>query len=204
MKIDPNAPIAGVRPSMLKRLFRRHHEFTTDQFVNLTKADAATLKKLARLGWVKPDRGWWVTTEMGARLAGASLTPPIRVEQARNIVTQVIDAAIAVNDDPERFHVVERLVLFGSLLTAPADGVVGDIDVAYALDSRGGEDLQWAEEQRAPPSFFPRWAWPSEVVLRKLKAHRKVALHTVDELGHFKIEGHVVYERHQGRLKLPW
>jgi hypothetical protein len=213
LKIDPKTPIAGLRPAVLKRVFTRGH-FTTYNFANTTKLKAAAatakLEELVDLGWVKPHPRYaaeWVATDVGDRLAATPLIPPISVRRARELLDKVIAAAEAVNADPTHSYVVERLALFGSLLDAPEDGWVGDVDLAFELQRR---DLDPAEKERvwdaevitAPSGGVTMYFWPAERVRRRLKVGRSVSLHPMDDLVAIGAIGHTVYDR--GKITLPW
>jgi len=218
LNIDPKTPIAGVRPAVLKRVFRRgefHVEtFAKEAGVPLSEAPAK-LRALARLGWVERNpksAQWWRITAMGARLAGSTLLPPISVVRGRDLTQQVIDAAEAVNQDPSFTHLVSRLVLFGSLLTAPVDGKIGDVDIAFELVRRELDDdrddaLRTAELSFAPPGFWPYYFWAEQRVVRKLRK-RSVSLHTIDDFDAIKASGFTIYswDRESGRSEttLPW
>jgi len=218
MQIDPKTLIVGLRPSVLKRVFRRR-EFSTYQFAKTAKLKAVeagnTLEQLANLGWVtaKPH-DWWETTEQGSRLAATPLIPPIPVMRARQLLDQVIAAAEAVNADPTHTYIVRRLVLFGSLLTAAVDGKVGDVDLVYELDQREldkdkSQALRHAEVETAPPGHggISIHFWPGDRVRKRLKVGRSVSLHENSDLELLGISGHQVYEFDRetgGKITLPW
>jgi hypothetical protein len=214
MNVDPKTPIAGLRPAVLKRVFARA-KFSAAEFRRLAGVSDAEPKllELADLGWVErdPQAAWrWMTTEQGARLAAASLLPPMKVEAARDLVRQVVAAAEAVNADATHFYAVQRLVLFGSLLDAAADRSVGDADIGYELvrrepDDAKSQDLASAELELMPSSFkMPSYFWHSERVLRQFKVHRKVALHMLREVQELKIANVVIYDREDATIGLPW
>lgn len=216
MKIDPKTPIAGLRPAVLKSIFRRR-EFTVATFAEATGVapDEATakLQELADLGWVKKDTPvWWVTTDLGHRLAATPLIPPIRVTRARELVPLVVAAAEAINADPSYSYVVKRLILFGSLLEAPVDGWVGDVDLAFELERRDlapdKKAAVWQEELQSAPTSHAGvmiYSWPSERARRRLKkVHRSVSLHPMDDLAAIGAVGHQIWNAGEGTVTLPW
>jgi hypothetical protein len=217
LQIDPKTPIAGLRPAVLKRVFRRgefHIEtFAKEAGIPLTDAPAK-LRELAKLGWVERDRkspDWWSITELGGRLAAASLLPPISVVRACELAHEVISAAEAVNHDPSFTRLVSRLVLFGSLVTTPAGGQVGDVDVAVEVVRRELDDDRhaalYAEELQTCPSGTLPYFWCMDRVIRRLRG-RKVSLHWMQDFDAIKAPGVTVYrwDREAGRsqVTLPW
>ena len=217
MKIDHKAPIAGLRPAVLKRIFSRE-AFTAATFAKTTGVapgdGPAKLQELADLGWVRQDGPiWWVTTDLGARLAATLLIPPISVKRARELLEKAVAAAEAVNADGTHFHIVQRLVLFGSLLDAPADGEVGDVDLAVELGRREPDPdknrpLLEAELAGAPSSYSGlKWyLWPAERVHRRLRVGRSLSLHPMGDLVAIGAVGRQVYEwdAGQGVVTLSW
>jgi hypothetical protein len=200
MYIDPKQPIAGLRPGVLKRIFKRKHGFfMTRQFAEITGLGLAeaitTLDELERLGWITRDPRLtvaWHTSQMGDYLAQAWLLPPMTVAEARGLVHQVIAAAEAINAEPGHWFAVGRLVLLGDLRDAPDDAKIAEVDLGYdtVRPRLGGE--------------------PSGDLLvdlgrleRRLQVHRRVRLHERVVRG-----GHVLYEWDElvggGKLSLPW
>ncbi len=203
---------------MLKRLFRRG-EFTAGMFAEATGLPPnqvpAKLQELADLGWmVQHSARWWTTTELGTRLAATPLIPPIQVTRARQLLAQVIAAAEVVNADPTHTYIVRRLVLFGSLLTAPLDGKVGDVDLAYELEDREldqtkSQAVRHAEVETAPPGHggIRIHFWPGDRVRQRLKVGRSVSLHDTGDLELPDVVSRVVYEFDRetgGKVTLPW
>lgn len=221
MQIDPKVPIAGLRASLLKRVFRRNN-FNTDWFADrvATQREEAWAKlcELTEGGWIAPDpssEGWWVTKGPAQRLTVTPLLPRLLVPRAREIVGCVISEAEAINADDAHSYYVAKLVLFGSLLKADEDQTVGDIDLGWELLRREEDVERWrkaydaevqlrAAKTSRPPDFY----WPSDRILRRLKADPRVSLCPAVDVTILGCPSGTVYEfdiaDRRSTVTLPW
>jgi hypothetical protein len=195
MNIDPDQAICGLRPALLKRIFSRRN-FSTGHFERSTKlrrmAVDPKLAELAAEGWIiRAAANGWATTVKGDRLAATSLTAPITVAMARDLLRDVIAAAEAIAANRTGFYVVERLVLFGGRLAGPTDEKVRDLDLGYDSMVREPNLRVVTHGLTDLAAWKPLADWGE--IPSRLKAHKKISL--VELRGRSARGGLVVYER---------
>lgn len=202
MKLDPNEPIVGLRPAMLKALLRRD-VFDTPTAMKMLSLDepraTSTLVTLQNEGWIefKSTRDfvdWWCTGSRGRRLVATRLLKRIPAAEAYRIVDALIAEARAVNADPAKSRRVTSIRIFGSVLTARESEDVGDVDVVVDVRRRNlaKPDLEGLEreEKRDMPqslSFIAELYWPERRIKRHLaRVSRWLSFHEasdIDDLG---------------------
>jgi predicted nucleotidyltransferase len=187
MKVDRREPICGIRPVILKSLLRKGYErFDTPTAMEHLELDeptiTTTLAALQQGGWIeflgrREGVDGWRPGSKGQRLLATALLKRITRAQAKEILTQLIEEARAINADAAISSRIKQIVLFGSLLTGVPEDTVGDIDVVVTIQRRmlpAGEllALENKEQADAPDSVRYResallW-WPQTRLRRRL------------------------------------
>ena len=145
MKIDFRTPICGVRPAVLKQLFRggRYHQFSINEAIKAfgeSETDARKrLKNLHSEGWINEEGvlsgredhvpGMWELTESGLRLAAMPMVKRFPISEGREIVKRVIEVAQQMNGEPWNSNRITKIILLGSVLTGKDTDDAGDVDL---------------------------------------------------------------------------
>lgn len=131
-------------------------------------------------------------TTKGNSLALASAAKPISRRRAEGLVAEVLERALVINAEGRYAYGVDRIVAFGSYLSASPD--LGDVDLAVELYPKHSHPpAQQAEEQdycrrvqlegRRFRSPFDRMLAPRMDVFAALKnKSRYVSIHEASEL----------------------
>ncbi|MDT2009370.1 hypothetical protein FXW78_45925 [Rhodococcus opacus] len=162
-------------------------------------ADAGYLE---RDGANSEGESFWVTTTEGNALAQASFARPITRKTAERYVREIGERAGEYNADPGKLLTVERLCVFGSYLDANQTHL-GDVDVAIDIVRRSTGD--WtaksrdfvAHSGRSFRSFFDELRWPSQELIRHLRANCSAISITNDEMSVLTDHFTIIYDGHK-------
>ena len=167
MDVEPGAVIHGIPASALKTMLtRRKGRFTTPRAMAdlglVEPAATAAMLGLARDGYVefvgRPNAiDVWEAGEVGRRLLASRIGKRFPAREGRRIADDVVASARVANADPRSPVRVTWIALFGSVLDAADDALVGDVDLIVRVDRRRLplEELGRLEEESlaaAPPS----------------------------------------------------
>lgn len=143
MHLIPNSLLFGVAPEILVDCARQLHDanepFTLDQFCKVLGAPAGesevVLEELLTNGFFQLDSastGLYLPTIKLGQLALAKISNGLSRELATKLLTQVIEKARLINDDPDKYAChVTCLAVFGSYLTSKS--ILGDLDIGVEL-----------------------------------------------------------------------
>lgn len=198
MWIDRNEPICGVRPALLKKLFRRDvfDTVTAMTELGLVEPDASRmLVALERDEWVTYDGcidyvDRWRTHEKAHRLCATPLIKRFPISEGRRIAAQVVEEARRINRDPACSRRVTAITLFGSVLTGREEDDAGDIDLVVDIRQRNlaeeeSQIIKLAEAAAMPASldFTQRLYRVENQIRRRLKkVSSKISLHERHDL----------------------
>jgi len=221
VRIDPRDKIGGVPVMDVRRLLRG---FMGATVVGAYFRDAGLLEALIAKGLVGAvyrdptqlrqsrvvigpgDRAtgpWYELTDQGTSLAQASAAAPLRRATAERKLREFMARVEQVNQSEEFAYRVNRVVLFGSYLTAAER--VNDIDLAVELAPRwdgfdvGIQDQKEQERVRLAPRHRTGNAlaveqWPWREVFLFLKARdRSFSLHDTQDPILYGIPKRVLY-----------
>lgn len=193
MRIDRNELICGVRPALLKKLFRRDNfdALTAMRDLGLVEPDTSqTLAALERDDWIAYDgcAGYvsrWRARRKARRLCATQLIKRFPIPEGRRIAAQVVEEAREINRDPRSSRRVTAITLFGSVLTGRDEDEAGDIDLVIEVRKRilpavEMERITLAEETAMPASlnFIARLGRVEHQILRRLKKiSNKISVH---------------------------
>lgn len=181
MRISKQQSIVGVPAIQLRDLLRQTRSPIRPSIAAAAlgieeKDGLKVLTSLVREGYLEKLEGGWYKTELGARLANAKASSPIRRATADRLATELVKRAKEVNEGDYAYDVA-LLVAFGSYLSEQER--VGDLDVAVHLspktmDEREFEKLRQErielQHQRGGfPNFSAHFGWPEEEVYKALK-----------------------------------
>lgn len=198
MDIDARKPIAGIKPALLKRLFRKERFDTPTAMKWLQCEEPEITRKLCTLereGWITFDGtleavDYWRPAEKGRRLRATGLRlKRIPVAEGRRLLGLLVEEARAINVDPACSRRVESIRVFGSVLNDEPDCMIGDVDVVAEIKRRtlpegALKTLEDAENARRPGRGGLEWyAWSDMQLFRRLAAvSRYISLHTEGDL----------------------
>lgn len=198
MRIDRNEPICGVRPALLKKLFRRDVFDTVTALteLGLVEPDASRmLVALERDEWVMYDGcidyvDRWRAREKAHRLCATPLIKRFPISEGRRIAAQVVEEARMINRVPACSCRITAITLFGSVLTGREDDDAGDIDLVVDIRPRSlaeeeSEIIELAEAAAMPASldFTQRLYRVEKQICRQLKkVSNKISLHARHDL----------------------
>jgi hypothetical protein len=198
MRINRDEPIHGLRPSVLKALFRRQ-QFNTPTAMRLLGLDepevSRRLAAMAADDWIGLEEthdyvDFWLTKPKASRLVASRLLKRFPVAEGRRIAAAVVAEACAINADPSFSHCCTALFLFGSILTADDSADAGDINLMVeirrrTLSPKMLDRIESAEMAQASDAGSPiqRLFWPQHRILSRLKSiSNKISLHGPDDL----------------------
>jgi predicted nucleotidyltransferase len=195
MKIDYRAPICGVLPAVLRRLFwgRGYYLFSIKEAAKAfgeSEADARKrLKCLYSEGWINAEgvlsdredhvSRVWMPTENGLRLAAMPMVKRFSVSEGREIVKRVIEVTQQTNSEPCNSQRITKIILFGSILTGKDTDDAGDVDLDVTIRVRKdipSEELhRLAELENEGRAYHPNlYHWGGILLDRRIKkvSHR--------------------------------
>lgn len=209
MRIDRNELICGVRPAILKKLFRRDNfdTLTAMRELGLVEPQASqTLAALERDDWIAYDGcanyiGRWRTRRKAHRLRATPLIKRFPIREGRRIAAQVVDEARQINCDPRSSRRVTAITLFGSVLTGGDEDEAGDIDLVIDVERRilTTEEMKritLAEDAEMPESldFIARLYRVEHQILRRLKKiSNKISVHKRHDVETFGAPHRLLY-----------
>ena len=219
MFLDPEIPIAGYPAKRIRDFFRRSMDMHWSivhiiESLDLDRRRAGRLlDDLQELGLVEFYRrsgeyDFYGLTSTGRRIGLATLAKPLRRETAEKKLEEFLARVHQVNADDYFVYQVERVVLFGSMLTNAARP--SDIDLSIKLccrfDGQEHEDRFDARIREALgggrrfSGILSEVGWPYTEVLLFLKSRsRALSLHDYDATAFEDTEHRVIFERGPGR-----
>ena len=165
------------------------------------------LRNLVQAGWLeKAGPRLWKSSQQGAQLGNARACKRFPIEKGRAIVERVVERAEAINSFGGWSFQIDRIVLFGSVLTGTDGDEVGDVDLIVLTSRRNLpneeiEQLRGFEEWDVPQSWLykPFWRplWGYVLIVRAIKAvsPRRISVHETSDLELPGLQSKVVYER---------
>lgn len=202
MRIDLREDIAGQPAAAIRRFLRRSHgdswahSYLMDRLGVDKAAAGKVITELAARGLVEPDASvggeYWKNTIRGNAFAGATAAKPLLRVSADLRLKEFLARVEEVRRNPYYLYRVQRVVLFGSYLTAKDR--INDIDLCVILavkekdkDKQDRLRTQRIEETlrrgKVFKSFLDRLTWPEAEVLKFLKAKsRSISLHTESDM----------------------
>src|SRR5215471_506371 len=202
MRIDSNTIIAG-QPAKVIRDFlyqikdRSWSIQAVSEKLGVSRRKAQQIvRDLEAAGYIEREeiwqgQRWFRTTLDGNQLALASAAPPLKRANAMKKLEEFLTRVQTVNHDPYYLYRVERVVLFGSILSH--QDTVGDIDVAIELQPKRAnreehaavEKARIAEAEQSGRRFqniVDKLFWPQHEIRRYLKSRsRAISLHETDD-----------------------
>ena len=196
MRIDTSEKIAGQSPLLVRKLL---HYFRGDEW-NILHAESVmgissyatrrVIKELEERGYIAKalprknvKKVWWKNTALGNQFAVAPAAKPVTRATAEKRLEELIERARVVRDNPYYLYRVERVTLFGSILSDQS--LLGDVDVAIRLvhkepDSTKAQELD-KERRRKASAEGRRFnndidyiVWPKYEVFLFLKSRSRV------------------------------
>lgn len=145
MRIEPRETIAGVPMLEIRALLRWVRSYGTHlsagRAASVLRVDNATgdaiIAEFAARGWITPDKrrqfpdSQYKLTGLGARLAAAHATKPLKRATANKIFAGFQARVQEVNNSNHYLFNVSRIVLFGSYLGD--NPIISDIDLVIHL-----------------------------------------------------------------------
>jgi hypothetical protein len=154
MRVDWNQPICGLPARTAQGLLRYASEGTVglsvanvEAMLHISTCKAKRLiEALVADGWLAKGRSNdWNPTLKGGGLINARRSPPIPIARGRDIARQAAELAAAINRSDAWSWQIDRVILFGSVLTGQDGDDVGDVDLVIEC---GRRDLPEAECER--------------------------------------------------------
>jgi hypothetical protein len=153
MRVDWNQSICGLPARTAQAVLRDATAGTAGLSVARVEAMLhITARKAARLigmlvadGWLVKESSHWIPTLKGGGLINAHRSPRIPLTKGRDIARQAAELAAAINRSDAWSWQIERVILFGSVLTGQDGDDVGDVDLVIECSRR---DLIEAERER--------------------------------------------------------
>lgn len=208
MRINPAEKIAGQSPLLIRKLLRY---FRGDEW-NILHAESVmgisshaakkVIKELEARGYITKipprknvKRVWWKNTALGNRFAVAPASKPVTRATAEKRLEELIERVRVVRDNPYYLYRVERVTLFGSILSDKL--LLGDVDVAIRLVHKEPDQTKASEldnERRRKASAEGRrfnnnldyLLWPEHEVILFLKSRSRVLSLCLENEGFLK------------------
>lgn len=215
MRLNPGSTIAGHPVKVMRDFLRRAADYAWSSAYLADRLDLSadqadeTVERLIAGGLIEPDSRstedeYYRVTTAGRRIALASLAPPLKRETAERNLAEFLQRVEEVNRDPYYLYRVERVLLFGSMLTDAQR--VGDVDLAVELAPKI-EDAGMhhaAKQQRISEAIesgrrfrniIAEASWPRREVMLHLKSRsRALSFHDIDDAVLEDTETRLVYE----------
>lgn len=212
MHIDPKQEIVGVPILTVRKILRKSfywypiNPYTLKNGFHIPPRKISKLiNALKELDYIKrDDQGDYYPTKKGSALRLASAAQPLTRSTANARLKTFLERCEELNRNPYYLYRVNRVALFGSMLTDVPR--VGDIDLAVDLVGKNpdrkafiAECLTRADEAQAKGRRFSNYvqhmAWGEEECLRFLKKRsRAIAIHTYSEEFLSKTNFTIVFE----------
>jgi DNA-binding MarR family transcriptional regulator len=217
MRINPAEKIAGQSPLLIRKLLYRaiQSKWSVAFAAEVMGVGARTAKKaveeLEALGYIEKTtsesnsrRVMWKNTALGDHFAMSPASKPVTRATAERKIAEFLERVRAVRDNPYYLYRVERVTLFGSILSDKSS--LGDVDIAVRLVHKEPDrqkaselDKQRRREASANGRRFNNDVdylfWPKYEVFLFLKS-RSTSLRLCPEDENFlqKCETKVIYE----------
>jgi hypothetical protein len=153
MRVDWNQSICGLPARTAQALLRDAVAGTAGLSVARVEAMLAVgARKAERViaamvadGWLMKEHNHWFPTLKGGGLINTRSARRIPIAKGRELARQAAELAAAINHSNEWSFQIERVILFGSVLTGQDGDDVGDVDLVIECERR---DLPDAERER--------------------------------------------------------
>lgn len=217
MRLDGHSEIAGRPVREMRDFLYRTMDWTwtpghlADKLRLPASVASATVERLVEEGLItraddelRDGEEYFRVTTAGRAVALASLGPPLRRRTCERKLAEFLERVGKINRDPYYLYRVERVILFGSMLSDAER--IADIDLALALQPRETDrDKQRSqEEQRIQEAFeagrrfsniVQMLSWPRDEVLLYLRSRsRALSFHDMDDGVLETCEQRVIYE----------
>lgn len=199
MFIDKDVDICGVKPSLLKKFFKKNLVFSTIdamKFFDMHEPEISEfLQELASEKWISFKETFnyvdlWELCPQAHRLISTKLIKRFPIAIGKKLVEDFVNKAEEINKNENATCYIKKIFVFGSVIQEGNDFDIGDVDLVPIIAKKDMPEhvtrrLLEMERETAPASlsYIEMIFWPKTMRLRELqKVSSKISMHYETDL----------------------